>query len=587
MQSESNHIDNFFRRKEAVSVADKSNVDAHWKQMNELMKTPVSVPISGSKLIGANKLMLYAAAIVLLVVSGLFLILSDRKINISENEKNTTTNGNDQKPQTLVTVKNDSLPNVHISARRISITLGREKSIQQKKIDNKKEKITTETVTTKLTMPQESKADNGKVFNTFFKDLEKEAQEFVISISKDTIITSKEGTELLIPANAFLDENGKLVSGTVKIYLAEFYSFSDIVSNKLTTMSNDKPLATGGMFNIIAKADEKQVRVNPQHPLTLTVPTKKYDPFMQLFTARQPSVLVADTVKKELRIDDVFNPAFNERVNWIAAGQLQYSMINTTNKDITILNFRDNPYNVTYGKKVVGRFEIPYDSKLSKEEMKAELEKRYSKWYDVIKVKKAWGPWRKKNRTPTKHDWYETVQVGDSIVVSLSTATKLKMITKEDSLAYEAEFKRQYDLAIKQQIAWSEWIKVKDSYSFTITGLGWINCDRFIDYPNRSLTDFVLNPGSDFKESYLYSVLIFNRTNSIMSGQWINGKIVFQRIPLYENVTVVSIGAKDGKTWACVQPAFVQKEEVNKMNFEESSPEQLKQKLSVLGNVNR
>jgi hypothetical protein len=72
-----------------------------------------------------------------------------------------------------------------------------------------------------------------------------------------------------------------------------------------------------------------------------------------------------------------------------------------------------------------------------------------------------------------------------------------------------------------------------------------------------------------------------------MPGQWINGKIVFQRIPLYENVSVVSIGAKDGKTWVCVQPVFVQKEEVNKMNFEESSPEQLRQKLSVLGNVSR
>ena len=90
MQSESNHIDNFFRRKEAVSIADKSNVDAHWKQMQEMLRLQPAPKTS--KTIN-YKIFLQCAAIVLLVASGLFLVFQNNKDNKSitikpSNEKN-------------------------------------------------------------------------------------------------------------------------------------------------------------------------------------------------------------------------------------------------------------------------------------------------------------------------------------------------------------------------------------------------------------------------------------------------------------------------------------------------------------------
>lgn len=91
MQSESNHIDNFFRRKEVVSVADKSNVDAHWKQMQEMLRLQPAPKTS--KTIN-YKIFLRYAAIVLLVAAGLFLAFQNNKDNKSiaikaSNEKTT------------------------------------------------------------------------------------------------------------------------------------------------------------------------------------------------------------------------------------------------------------------------------------------------------------------------------------------------------------------------------------------------------------------------------------------------------------------------------------------------------------------
>ena len=587
---ELNSIDDFFRRKEQESSTVNDNMHAHWKEMNRLLKNPSTPAIPAARSINIKKFLPYAAAAIVIIVSSLFLVPGGNK---SAEQADQLINKPSEKKEisaTIVPVTKDSLPNSNVSNKNTIIVVKKESkgvnSKTEKSFVTKPETERVDFVTTAIPVTDRNKLDDKKLFTTFFDELEKPAEKFVIDVSKDTVLVSKEGTGLTIPANAFVDASGQLIRRTVTIYLQEFYKLSDIISNKLTTMSNDKPLVTGGMFNIIADAGGQQVKINPAQPLTLTIPAKSFDPFMQLFKGEQRSpVLEADTVKNELQVRDNFMSLSGAGINWIAAGQPQYSMISTKNRDITILNLRDNPYHISSGKKVVGYFELPYDSRLSKEEMKAELEKRYSKWYDVIKVRKQWRPWSKKNRVPSKDVWYDTQKVGDSIMVSLRLATRLKMITKEDSLAYEAEFKRQYDLAVKQEIARSEWIQKKSEYSFTVTDLGWINCDRFLNYPGRKLTDFVLNPGNEFSESYLYSVLIFSDQNSIMPGLWVNGKIVFQRIPVGSYVSVISIGVKNGKTWACVQPAYVQKEEVNKMFFEETSPEQLKRKLQRFGNV--
>ena len=137
MQSESNHIDNFFRRKEAVSVADKSNVDAHWKQMQEMLRLQPAPRIS--KTIN-YKIFLQYAAITLLVAAGLFLVFQNNKDNKSltikpSNEKNNL-------PSLTITDRHvsDSLTPIPTNRNEIKLVTGinqeEKKTIRKKEIFN-------------------------------------------------------------------------------------------------------------------------------------------------------------------------------------------------------------------------------------------------------------------------------------------------------------------------------------------------------------------------------------------------------------------------------------------------------------------
>src|SRR5262245_39990856 len=132
MQSESNHIDSFFRHKEAASIADKSKIDAHWKQMQEMMQTPAIPGVHASRAVVTKKFLLYAASVILIVASGLFLIMSNRNNDASKNENFINTINSIQTPPPSINVSNDSLLKVDISARKISIHIGNKKNTKQK-----------------------------------------------------------------------------------------------------------------------------------------------------------------------------------------------------------------------------------------------------------------------------------------------------------------------------------------------------------------------------------------------------------------------------------------------------------------------
>jgi len=84
-------------------------------------------------------------------------------------------------------------------------------------------------------------ADKKKALQDFFADLEKESQSFVVSNKIDTVIRGKSGTVLFIPAHAFRTDE------VVTITMKEFYSYEDIITNRLTTCSDNKLLVTGSL----------------------------------------------------------------------------------------------------------------------------------------------------------------------------------------------------------------------------------------------------------------------------------------------------------------------------------------------------
>jgi hypothetical protein len=615
MQSESNHIDNFFRRKEAVSIADKSNVDAHWKQMQEMLRLQPAPKTS--KTIN-YKIFLQYAAIVLLVAAGLFLVFQNNKDNKSitikpSNEKNSL-------PSLTITDRHVSDSLTPIPTNRSDIKLV--KSIDQiKEKSNRKEEKSDElkdgSSYEKLLPPdnkslvvtkEEIKHDNASVFKKFNADISKQAEHFIINPSSDTTLTCKEGTTVFIPANTFQTLAGRTVSGPVTIAVKEFYSVADIISNNLATTSNGKQLITGGMLNISVFANDQPLQIKQDAFIDLKMPTRVFNSDMQLFTGvenmvtftsvnEEKSILkgIVDTVAKTIRIDTVSKESsstvradfFSQQgINWIPAGQQQF-FIDDKKKEITLFDVQDNSRVVYRGNKSIAKYLIPHDCPLTVDEMETILRSKYGKWYDNIKVRKAWKPLSKKRRVTYPTDWiYDEYFVGDSLVIPLKYAMRRKMITREDSLRYEMEFKKKYEEAVKRGNAYNDFVLKKNAYDFRITGLGWINCDRFLNYPPGRLSEFYVNTPEGFQGIYFASMLIFEKNRSAMGGYWnANGRISFSKIPLGETVNLVCLGAKDGKMYAAVQQFSVERDPKIVLKLEEITPEEFKEKLSRFGNV--
>ncbi len=101
--------------------------------------------------------------------------------------------------------------------------------------------------------------------------------------TKATTIRAKQGTIVRIPANAFDSvERGQ----TVVVKVTEVYQKSDMILYNLGTISNGKPLQTGGMIKVEAFANGKPIQLQEGKALDIEVPTKDPREEMKLFSAQ-------------------------------------------------------------------------------------------------------------------------------------------------------------------------------------------------------------------------------------------------------------------------------------------------------------
>jgi hypothetical protein len=119
--------------------------------------------------------------------------------------------------------------------------------------------------------------------NDPFKSSIVKSQFFEINNKKDTVIIGKQGTKIVIPKNAFIDEKGNPITKNVKVELAEAYLLSDIILSNLTTTSNGKLLETDGMIFINATQKGKNLKIDKTKPLYIEMPTKKKKANMKLY----------------------------------------------------------------------------------------------------------------------------------------------------------------------------------------------------------------------------------------------------------------------------------------------------------------
>jgi len=145
-------------------------------------------------------------------------------------------------------------------------------------------------------------------------------QKFELDAEKDTVIETTDGIVIAIPANSFINTNGKPVRGKIELEVKEALKPSDILKAGLSTKSGEKLLETGGMFYVNARQNGASLQINPNNPLYAEVPTDETKPNMQLFEGKRlpdgtidwvnPKPIQKDLIPVDIKALNFFPPNY-------------------------------------------------------------------------------------------------------------------------------------------------------------------------------------------------------------------------------------------------------------------------------------
>jgi hypothetical protein len=392
---------------------------------------------------------------------------------------------------------------------------------------------------------------------------------FIIDNNKDTILIGKEGTALLIPANTFTASKRK-----VSVELKEYYSYEDIITNRLSTTSNGELLITGGMIHISAQSDGKEVKLRSNKSIRWFIPHKD-DSLngMNLFTGEEKNNNSNSSI---VVMKDSISANNFSSINW--QQREQAFMTNYTSTTVKVLDLRNDPFRVKQkANGEIAYFGLAPNSVISKNEAAELLQEKYG--YYKVKVKKV----KPIDRSFIINfsDKYDTESIGDSAWVAPFVANTYKLKSTETRITTYTGFN--YSL---------EWIgegtqvdmksimhELSGKFSVDISTLGWMNCDKFYERRMNRINYYV--DIIDKAENY-YAMLVFKKMKGMITGQIINKRIVFFGVPEGESAIVVLMGIQNGKTVSAMQSVNLSKTPLSNLKFEETSPEEFKKQAATI-----
>lgn len=402
---------------------------------------------------------------------------------------------------------------------------------------------------------------------SFYRKIQNPVQEFNINAEKGGIITGSEGTVFTIPAAAFVDESGRIITGDVKINLEEFYRYADMVAANLSTLSNGKLLTSGGMVRITATANGNKLNLRQNREISLNMPASSYDPEMKLFTTQSET---GDKIESAMYAS---YPAQERNLNWELTGK-QNTYIVFDGKTM-VPDRLDQPYSVIRtGKKTTAKFALSKKSSLTPAQMEEILKEKFSDDYDVIKVIRDGEPRKASTFLHRGTIDMESV-IGDSIRLTLQHALRGKYIEKKDSSLYAERIKTD---SVRFM---NEYAGKQTSYAFSIQKLGWVNCDKYCNLANKK--DIVINLPEGVKAEKFVSHIVFSSSrSSVIPGRSAGNQISFRDVPANINAFVVGLGYVNGKVVSFMEKLRTDKAEIEVSDLQETTPDAFRKKLSLL-----
>ncbi len=137
---------------------------------------------------------------------------------------------------------------------------------------------------TSATAPTKKEVFPPTALEAVYSQIRPKVQTFTVDNTVPAKVVADKGTEVFIPENSFIDQNGKPVTGPVEVEIVEAFDLSDFLTSGLATMSDGQLLISNGMMNIEAKADGVPVSLKAGAELSIKMPTMSEVEGFQMFT---------------------------------------------------------------------------------------------------------------------------------------------------------------------------------------------------------------------------------------------------------------------------------------------------------------
>jgi len=346
----------------------------------------------------------------------------------------------------------------------------------------------------------------------------KKPQVFTINNAQASIVKGKENTKITFPANVFVSQRtGKSATGNITIKLTEYYQLPDILMARLGTTSDGKLLETGGMFYIEAFSEGEKLALQKGKSYEVEFATPSTKPDMEIFNGSWQNNRINWSLENE---------AVNLTKNYITAeltsqpefpgGQKKFYEFIQNNVEL----MEDDISGTIYAAFVVDRTGKVANARihrgLSKNQDQAVL--------DAIAKLPVFKP---------------GMRNGVAVNTQLSLPVKITASERENG---------DY-IAPSQPVSKKrKEVTLSTAYAFRASGLGWINCDRFVNSAEQVQYAVTVDQPQD-----AMAFLVFAEIKSAVQGFPEKGRMVFTGIPASKNATLVVLKYENEKLHLAVR----------------------------------
>lgn len=413
------------------------------------------------------------------------------------------------------------------------------------------------------------------------------------------IVTGKQGSEIMIPEDAFEMEDSTEYEGPIEVKFEEYFTKTDFILAGLSSVSEGKLIESSGMFNITVTTPEgKQLRLKKTKKLSLKLPATRRPKANTIMFYADHSVADAGATTAA---GTPANPTYSfgwRAQNMSNAAPPQPTLVLTKAQQKKLKKIEDKrAFDVNFQNLFADSVSTRSNYKLIGMNMSAKEKRENNLLRYLEKSYKKYGYFQTKLSTAQNYRTLANMGELDTLKLSFYVDKKGRLVevkaqAKKLDFDQLAQISKSFDgkkrfkmTEAHTRSAFYQMYFVKRSIAqfafaaeFSVGQLGWINCDRFLKSDQPLIAMMTDRPEAPEEKYYC----VFKSINSIMPAYFTeDNHYMFPNLPQGLPITIVGIKNSKSDTPEISITEGSTAEHITLKPFEPTTKEGLKDKLAT------